>query len=125
MVRSSSSTFHSYVPDAIYPLLTHTLGFLPIITTSTPTSHATLSFPLLSPHPTNLLPQSLKLRLARTEQIPYLPLVLYSFMPFEFLPCVFLHLFSRWGWDLVACADDGAVEGDGALAEEEVGEGEG
>lgn len=46
-------------------------------------------------------------------------------MLLELLSRVLLHLCSRWWRHLVACTDDGAVEGYGALAEEEVVEGEG
>lgn len=46
-------------------------------------------------------------------------------MLLELLSRVLLHLCSRWRRHLVARADDGAVEGYGALAEEEVVEGEG
>lgn len=47
-----------------------------------------------SAHPTNLLPQPLKLRLASTQQVPYLPRVAHISMPFEFLSCVSLHFLS-------------------------------
>lgn len=87
-----------------------------------PSSDATIPS---SAHPANLLSQPLKLRLPRTEQVPYLPQVLHVSVLLELLSRVLFHLCSRWRRYLVACTDDGAVEGYGALAEEEVVEGEG
>ena len=78
-----------------------------------------------SAHPADLLPQPLKLRLPSTKQVPYFPQVIHSSVLLELLSRVLFHLFSGYRWHLVACADDGAVEGYGALAEEEVVEGEG
>ena len=46
-------------------------------------------------------------------------------MPFKLLSCVTLHLLSGRRRDSIACADDGTIEGEGTLAEEKMGEGEG
>ena len=103
-------------PDWTTPRLFHTLKC------SDPGGHNLIP---PSAHPTNLLPQPLKLRLASAQQVPYLPQVLDGFVPFELLSRIFLHLCPRWRRDLVACAEDSTVEGYGSLAEEEMVEGEG
>lgn len=105
-----------------FPLDRTTPWLFSSISCNDPSSNITIT---TSAHPADLLSQPLKLRPPRTKQVPYLPQILDGSVLLELLSRVLLHLCSRWRRYLVACTGDGAVEGYGALAEEEVVEGKG
>lgn len=68
---------------------------------------------------------ALKLRFSRRDQVPNLRYVLYIPVPLELFPRILHRLSTVRLGDLVQGADDGAPEGEDALALEEVLEAEG
>ena len=74
-------------------------------------THSTSSTLRSSPHPTNLLPHPLKLRLPGAQQVPYLTHLLNPSVPLEFFPSIACHLVVCGGGEFGAGAEDEAVEG--------------
>lgn len=64
--------------------------------------------------------QPIKLGFPSTKQVPYLPKILDIFLPLKFPSRVFSHFFSNGRWYSVAGTEDGTIEGEDSLTEEEV-----